>query len=209
MKPLVEIRVSPGRGRGLFARTAIGKNEIFLAEPPLAFSGATGLPPLLQSWDSELRGKRNQLRLALRLVHSIVNDGVHIWERMRHLARAANYPRHDEILLRERVYPTIPGAKEIFIPDRWIELLSILSINTFAMHSGESALFFTGSFLNHSCEPNSELVPNTGQFQTLRDVDADEELFVSYVDPSLQLEARQAHLYQNYGFKCSCIKCRS
>lgn len=71
--------------------------------------------------------------------------------------------------------------------------------------------------MNHSCEPNVVILyqargwgrnhPLVAYCIALRDIDQDEELTISYVDADEPYEARQGAL-ANYGFVCTCPKCR-
>ena len=50
-------------------------------------------------------------------------------------------------------------------------------------------------------------VTGTAHFVTLRDVDAREELTVTYLDTEMNVNARQSHLQFAYGFTCKCSAC--
>lgn len=63
--------------------------------------------------------------------------------------------------------------------------------------------------LNHSCDPNTYIVMDGAQMQlrTLKDIKKDEELFISYIDPTMPFSRRQSELQQRWFFSCSCSKC--
>ncbi len=71
------------------------------------------------------------------------------------------------------------------------------------------AVYSAPSMLNHSCRPNtiplfigSHFVLKAG-----RDIDPEEQLFITYT-PALQLlSERQAKLQSGYNFKCTCKRC--
>jgi hypothetical protein len=44
-------------------------------------------------------------------------------------------------------------------------------------------------------------------FIAARDIDANEQLSISYIDQTAPLSARQQQLMFTYGFKCSCELC--
>jgi len=63
---------------------------------------------------------------------------------------------------------------------------------------------------NHSCEPNAYVVMDGAQVQlrTLREVKKDEELYISYIDPTNPFARRQSELQERWFFTCKCIKCQ-
>ncbi|VVT51860.1 uncharacterized protein SAPINGB_P003237 [Magnusiomyces paraingens] len=86
------------------------------------------------------------------------------------------------------------------------------NIGTWNLNNIKHCVFLIQSNLNHSCEPNSKTVfGNTTldpiSIVALRDISADEELTISYVDPSLDYPARQRQLKGNWGFQCECSRC--
>jgi hypothetical protein len=65
-------------------------------------------------------------------------------------------------------------------------------------------------FLNHSCDPNAYVIMDGPQIQlrTLKDIGADKELFISYIDPTNPLSRRQHELKERWFFDCKCSKCQ-
>lgn len=63
--------------------------------------------------------------------------------------------------------------------------------------------------LNHSCDPNTYIAMDGPQMQlrTLRDIKKDEELYISYIDPTMPFARRQSELQQRWFFACKCSKC--
>lgn len=88
------------------------------------------------------------------------------------------------------------------------------------LHSGNFlnnegvALFQLQSTCNHSCNPNAEptYLHNNSRLSlvALKNIDADEEICISYLDDCM-LErsrySRQKELKENYLFVCCCEKC--
>jgi hypothetical protein len=73
------------------------------------------------------------------------------------------------------------------------------------------ALFYLGSYFNHSCYPNVCFTYNDAiqkeTFHTLRDIKQGEELTISYIPiAKLDLTRRQFQL-KEWGFDCQCISC--
>jgi len=73
-----------------------------------------------------------------------------------------------------------------------------------------AALFQCLSNINHSCEPNCQIDflggTSEGTLRLLRDVQAGDELFITYVCPDEPLAARRERLAP-YQFVCNCPKC--
>lgn len=77
-----------------------------------------------------------------------------------------------------------------------------------------SGLFQLASCTNHSCEPNAEVTfphnSSTMVMVALRDIAADEEICISYLDDCQRgrsRHSRRKHLRENYVFECLCQKC--
>ncbi len=65
------------------------------------------------------------------------------------------------------------------------------------------------SCANHSCEPCAAVAwrgDGRVQLTALRDIDAGDEVTISYIDERQPLEARRKEL-QDYGFVCRCTRC--
>ncbi|OBZ71242.1 Histone-lysine N-methyltransferase ASHR1 [Grifola frondosa] len=98
-------------------------------------------------------------------------------------------------------------------------LYSRFGNNNFVLHSHLDAyahgIFPLASRLfNHSCTPNSATKyiitpsePVRMEVVALRDISADEEVTIPYLDPALPYETRQEALRMNYGFTCTCSLC--
>eukprot|EP01117_Protostelium_nocturnum_P015019 TRINITY_DN5781_c0_g2_i1.p1 TRINITY_DN5781_c0_g2~~TRINITY_DN5781_c0_g2_i1.p1 ORF type:complete len:233 (-),score=63.16 TRINITY_DN5781_c0_g2_i1:243-845(-) len=74
-------------------------------------------------------------------------------------------------------------------------------------------LYILTSMFNHSCSPNvnweSYRGTNSLEVTTIKDIEMDEELFISYVDPELSFQERRKKLLNSYGFECRCAKCQN
>ncbi|PFH45727.1 hypothetical protein AMATHDRAFT_158045 [Amanita thiersii Skay4041] len=100
--------------------------------------------------------------------------------------------------------------QDLFTYNGFLRSLGKMNLNLEA-HGG---LYTLHSHLNHHCEPNLS-VRHLDQRNALaritvlakRDIRMGEELFVSYVDPSMSLRARRAGL-EAWGFgECRCSRC--
>ena len=80
-----------------------------------------------------------------------------------------------------------------------------------------TAMFSTVCKMNHSCQPNvlvryragwGKYRPLIAQCVALKYIYEGEELCISYIDSDATLMERREEL-ENYGFECSCDKCKS
>ena len=64
-------------------------------------------------------------------------------------------------------------------------------------------------FVRTDCEPNvrKKRVGRAMQFYTTRDVPADEELCINYIDLEVDVRQRREELLKNWHFECSCKRC--
>lgn len=68
-----------------------------------------------------------------------------------------------------------------------------------------------GSLVNHSCNGNLAIdfeKDRTISWLALRDIQPGEELTISYIDETLDVEDRQFRLRNYWGFTCQCEKCK-
>ncbi|KAJ1834133.1 mitochondrial import receptor subunit tom20 [Coemansia sp. RSA 2711] len=75
------------------------------------------------------------------------------------------------------------------------------------------SLYLISSHIAHGCDPNVQIVfpDNTDKIavKALKPIAADEELRVSFVNPLLDVAARQKQLQSSYRIKCTCTKCET
>ncbi|PIA18610.1 MAS20-domain-containing protein [Coemansia reversa NRRL 1564] len=75
------------------------------------------------------------------------------------------------------------------------------------------SLYLISAHIAHDCDPNAQIIfpENTSKaaIKVLKPIAADEELRVSFVDPSLDVEVRRKKLQTAYRLECSCSKCKS
>ncbi|KAK0627916.1 SET domain-containing protein 5 [Immersiella caudata] len=79
-------------------------------------------------------------------------------------------------------------------------------------HESLSAgVFLTASRINHSCAPNAQNIWNASlgkiTIHAVRDIDADSEITISYLEPFLPRPERRAKLASAFGFDCVCKRC--
>jgi hypothetical protein len=73
-------------------------------------------------------------------------------------------------------------------------------------------IYTIGACFNHSCAPNVQVSYAAANDETLvvhalRDIEPEEELFISYIDEDAPFPERQQQLYEHYLFTCLCTKC--
>lgn len=76
---------------------------------------------------------------------------------------------------------------------------------------GGTALYHVPSFVNHDCDPNLNVVIGPfGKLQLVarRSIVGGEELSITYLDSSMQVNKRRGKLLHGYGFECNCNTCQ-
>lgn len=180
---LWEVRLSPGKGRGVFATRRIAAGTQIHAEDPL-FSIQ---PPEFQPG----RGFR------VDEVISAVNKAV---ASLPEEEQAEFYACHEH----REPHETSNDAQQ--------RNLFILRSNAYMLPSGRSAMFPRLARVNHSCRPNAAHLWNPAargdrvDWVAARDIEAGEEITVTYVNLLMTAAERQQRLAQ-YGFTCDCAAC--
>ncbi|KAK6457902.1 uncharacterized protein RJT20DRAFT_125785 [Scheffersomyces xylosifermentans] len=104
-----------------------------------------------------------------------------------------------------RVFPTSSAKVD------YKEFLYMMG--TYNINNVDSCIYLTQSHLNHICDPNTSVETSSVRTEGLkvfaaRDIKAGEELTTTYVNPSHTVQQRQRELRVNWGFICSCQKCK-
>ena len=82
-------------------------------------------------------------------------------------------------------------------------------------YKGLNGLYLSAGFMNHDCSPNVEIVLDPDTFKpgnlmkvrAIKDIKANEELTISYIDPNDSYRSRQRDLIKEYHFTCECARC--
>lgn len=182
----------PGKGRGLVANRKIRKGERIIAEDAIL-----ALP-----------------------IHA-------------HLELAPERRRHLYDMVLENLPPE---ARNEFLSQVGDDVTTVIDHNGFEIHTGrdDDAIKYVGAFpeqalINHDCRPKSVLhLPlkidqdshlaghslayhfrgMTHITTAIRDIDAGEELSLSYIDVTLPLRHRQTRLSALWDFGCTCEACQ-
>lgn len=104
----------------------------------------------------------------------------------------------------------LPAGLNIF------ELFAKVACNTFSICNAEmqdvgAGIYPSMSLLNHDCTPNCIIVFE-GKHLLLRaakEIQAGEELTISYVDLMMPSKERQSELKRQYSFECRCHNCQT
>ncbi|KAJ3395652.1 SET and MYND domain-containing protein 3 [Lobulomyces angularis] len=97
-----------------------------------------------------------------------------------------------------------------------IELFCKVSVNSHTIVDNEQAskglgLYLNAAKVNHSCDPNSIVIfhRNELSLRTVKDVEAGEEINITYIEVAEPFYVRQENLKESYFFSCNCTKCIS
>ncbi|GJC92020.1 TPR domain-containing protein [Colletotrichum higginsianum IMI 349063] len=181
------VRQAAGKGLGVFALKPIPRGRRILAEEALLTvpSSDSGGSLLRQARLLSDAGRASLLALA----PNPGKSGVLSWL---------------ESLWRSRSAPARTAANHA--------VLNIFRNNNFDIGDRTRALFPRVARLNHACVPNAQGNFNAAlrafTVHATRDIRADEEITISYLDEHLGLrDARQSALREGYGFACGCAAC--
>ncbi|TDZ35716.1 SET domain-containing protein 5 [Colletotrichum spinosum] len=183
------VRQAAGKGLGAFAVKLIPTGRRILADKALlTFTSSNGTGSLLQKVHALTAADKSSL---LQLSRNPSKSGVLSWVESLWLNKAS------------------PGRTALNH-----EILNIFRNNNFNIGDEVQALFPQVARLNHSCVPNAQGNFNKalGAFtvHATRDIKAEEEITISYLDEHLGLrDSRQSALQDGYGFACNCPACSS
>ncbi|KAI8816967.1 uncharacterized protein EV422DRAFT_488141, partial [Fimicolochytrium jonesii] len=107
---------------------------------------------------------------------------------------------------RDRKIAFSDGELALFLHRFHCNNASIADTELFPIGEGTYPL---GSLLNHSCNPNCTVVfrGRTQVIRAIRDIEAGEELTITYVDAMLKPDDRRIALMEKYRFTCVCDRC--
>jgi SET domain-containing protein len=171
---LVEVKQTPEKGLGIFARVRISRGTRIVAEAPLL--KATAFSPY----------------------------GVNVQEPFDRLSSAKQraylelHEHASETLKRDNDWESLPELNR--------KVLAIYAANSFGKD-----VFWLASRFNHACIPNIHNAYNPviqmDIFHSIREIEAGEELTVSYTSGFCVRGQRKAQL-NKWGFQCRCSACK-
>ncbi|KAL1726159.1 hypothetical protein EV714DRAFT_287407 [Schizophyllum commune] len=196
-------RISPAgkKGLGMFATRALSAGDLILAERPLMVR-ALGPPPYT---GPQMGLFRNPPSLVSRVVEMEFQIEVMV-QRMA--------PKNRNAFLALTNSPDLSGCGNL-VGRMYTNGRDVLQGFTFSGMPGGSATY-TGLFdklsrVNHSCTPNAvftwDSLSFSGSLRAIRDIQPDEEITITYCNPSLSTAERAAALAP-YNIKCDCPACK-
>ncbi|KAL1713307.1 hypothetical protein EV715DRAFT_277359 [Schizophyllum commune] len=196
-------RISPAekKGLGMFATRALSAGDLILAERPLMVR-ALGPPPYT---GPQMGLFRNPPSLVSRVVEMEFQIDVMV-QRM--------VPKNRNAFLALTNSPDFSGCGNL-VGRMYTNGRDVLQGFTFSGMPGGSATY-TGLFdklsrVNHSCTPNAVFTWDSpsfsGSLRAIRDIQPDEEITITYCNPSLSTAERGSALAP-YNIKCDCPACK-
>ena len=183
----LEIRISEGKGRGVFATADIPENTIILKEKVITLKCKTN----------------NHFSYALKLIRKVLlKNKEEFLNLFPHTLDQITSPVNRKYIKHlNRNILNIPDETAILYYEKFAK-------NVFSYKNGSAVLFYGAKF-NHSCNPNVDFYYKKKRFifKTNRLIKKDEEIFDSYVDEELSTKDRQKDLLTDFGFICTCERC--
>jgi hypothetical protein len=194
VSPDLEVRPSPGKGRGLFAKTKIPAGTRIIAEKAVIHLPNTDSSSLA-IYDYYLTlpqaTKDEYLQLAYANTSPPANYAYEIWKALRDSNR-----------------------KEDIVQEA-STVAAIFQNNAFGNDGKEQLsyedLYLKISLLNNSCSPNA-CCNNDDELQTcyihvVRDIEPNEEIAIAYTDVLVSVKTRAKFFMESWGFLCACPAC--
>jgi hypothetical protein len=171
---LIEVKETPEKGLGIFARMQIPRGTRIIAETPL------------------LRAK------------AVTTYSVNVQDSFERLSSES---QRAYLQLHGYASPTLKKDNDwASLPELNRKVLAIYAANRWGRD-----VFWLASRFNHSCIPNVHNAYNPiirmETFHSIRDIEAGEELTISYLSGISVRDERQAQL-KSWGFQCSCPACK-
>lgn len=212
---LYESSNSPGKGVGLFATQFIPKGTHILKEKTVLTCPTQGR--------LDERDLQNIFDQVSTLSPSLQSGILSLSGKVPVLSPKSPLMVYYRALLRQKVYHPDGSRLSWREFSKLQKVLRVFYTNAAAIYEGTSTrwlwqqkavgdgLFLTFSRMNHSCEPNADwdtyYDPGVMMVWAKRDIQADEEISISYIGKLDEpVEVRRKRLAQ-WGFICSCAKC--
>ncbi|KXT12075.1 hypothetical protein AC579_1869 [Pseudocercospora musae] len=196
--PPFEMRLSPGKGYGLFATRRIPVGTRILCEKLLLATDPSDLTDVHRKY-LKLTAEERAVYDSLSCFHPAHID----FEQAANVYVAMNRRYHG---MSSEAMETLKG--EI------TKVMGIFSANNFILAGGNQGVFAKASRINHACVPNVHHTNNpTLRRETvhaMRDIEAGEELLANYLGAAATYDPRSTRmeaLRNNHGFICQCQAC--
>ncbi|KXS94265.1 hypothetical protein AC578_9653 [Pseudocercospora eumusae] len=196
--PRFEMRLSPGKGYGLFATRHIPVGTRILCEKLLLAADPSDLTNVHRRY-LKLTGPERAVYDRLSCFYPAHID----FEQAANLYVVMN-PRYQG--LSSEATETLKGEVT--------KVMGIFSANNFMLAGGNHGVFARASRINHACVPNVHHTNNPNirreTVHALRDIEAGEELLANYLGAEATYDprfTRMEALRNNHGFICQCQAC--
>ncbi|KAK5165512.1 uncharacterized protein LTR77_009041 [Saxophila tyrrhenica] len=198
--PLLELRLTPTTGLGLFAKCDVKRGSRLLSEAPLLLIPSSG-PTTYQDLQQQLEKASPAEREAL---YGLQHDPELLSRNQ--VRQVRNYA------VTIRKFAKDKDGLKSFVQTQ-AKAMAIFETNaTKLVNKSGSAVFPLYSRINHSCTPNVYANYNpslrTHTVHAIRDIEAGEEILTTYIDSSQFFAGRDEDL-KKYGFECACAFCQS
>ncbi|KAK0100838.1 hypothetical protein ONS95_007285 [Cadophora gregata] len=215
----VEVRETPGKGRGLFTTQGINAGDLLMCEKAFSYAHAEN------SSNSDV--PTADIGILVNLGTNRLTMGTHVSQLTEIYQKLANnssmasefldlysdsYKRATEV--------KVDGAPVVdsFLIERIVSLnvfgSTVTSKDTLQTSSqdsifGASGLWIKAAYINHTCMKNCArtFIGDMMIVRATKDMPADTELGWCYADP-MNREKMQKSLSDSWGFKCNCALCR-
>ncbi|KAI7970079.1 hypothetical protein EIK77_001469 [Talaromyces pinophilus] len=177
---LIEVRDSPGKGLGIFAKANIPRGTRILAESSLIKFNENEQPTaktIMQAFES-LSPSQQESYLEL---HNYACD------------------------LDKQILESQTGQTWDELPEMHQRVLGIYTANSFGSIHLLASRFNHSCLPNTTHLYNPTLDKET--FHTIQDISAGEELLISYMDGSNWVKSKRQEYLQKWGFECNCPAC--
>ncbi|KXJ89121.1 hypothetical protein Micbo1qcDRAFT_235460 [Microdochium bolleyi] len=206
-----EIRASPGKGLGVFARVPISRGTQLMTEAPLfAVEPPEFYPGKGYKLDDMLAGISNEVGRLSEDDRAVFEDCYEHLEEHEIAEPEAFTAETNDDHQSDSVGSGEPAP--LFTHAQKLRHMRIFRTNAYMLPDERSAMFPLVARINHSCAPNAANVWDDESglrvIWASRDIARGEEIFVSYVPLLRDTPARRARLAQ-YGFVCGCEVCRA
>jgi SET domain-containing protein len=199
---LYEIKSAGKKGLGVFAKVPINRGTTIMLEKPLIiFRNGSYLPSsIIDAYDALPTDSKEEF-MTLVSVHNV--------KRSRYLLSAYESPPPEKLATQSAERQRMWNMFEVRTSGKK-SVLSRFYANAIVVKEG-AAICMEASRINHSCVPNASYqwdeYADAMQIRITKDIPADTEITISYLDPCYDRKNRKEILALSYDFKCNCIAC--
>ncbi|KAI9055046.1 hypothetical protein LZ554_000012 [Drepanopeziza brunnea f. sp. 'monogermtubi'] len=224
----VEVRASPGRGRGLYTTKPVNAGDLLLCEKAFAYSYATTQEDFTKPSSMDWETTRPEVSYLIHVPMGKITVGTnpHIINNISNklILNPSLKSAFEDLYTGDYQSNTTPPSDGSTVVDTFLvartvyfngfssPLTSRHKIRNPEAYSDTSlrtsGLWILASYINHSCEPNCKraFIGDVQIVRATRDMPADTEITLSYIEPDDPTKMNQ-RLFDGWGFKCTCAVC--